>query len=125
MFKLKRKYSKALSLAMVMAMIFSLFVMPASAHDDHEDHDEAAIVYFIYKNSNGELVRSSFMPTASCGCSAPNNEDYTKDGSHNYKITDHTTPLVQYCTNCGWTFYYEGYAVGGCGSFCSYPKFPY
>ena len=119
-----RKTGKALSLALVMTMFFSLFAVPAAAYD-HEDCDECARFFFIIINDNGEMVLTSPMQVAECDCSNPYYEVFTADGPHKYTTKDHITKLVKYCTNCGWSYAYEGICIGGCGTFCTYAKFPY
>ena len=104
----------SLVLAMMM-LVGTMFAIPAAALD-HE-HLEGEIVFYVMRD--GVLIPMSEMVVV-CGCSNPNYEDYCVN-PHDYIRGEHTTFLVQYCTNCGWT--YEYYAdIVGCGFYCDLPK---
>lgn len=114
-----KKHTRLLTLAAAIAMIVTTaLAIPTSAHQ-HED-DEA---YFIY-TVNGERVTSLHSINETCGCNNPHIKNYTVNGPHNSTTKDHITPLVQVCLNCKWHIQFDAICVGGCGTFCSYPKAP-
>ena len=112
MFRSKKQFEKALSLALSIAMLLcSLLALPALAHE----HD----VLFIDENGN----EYGIMPLATCGCSNPNVGTY-KYYHYDDPYNGCRVGVREFCSNCHWHTEVEAIGVGGCSSFSSLPNWP-
>ena len=122
-----KQYRRVITLIVIFTVccsVFLAFPTYADEHDSCTDGCISSISYFLLPNSEGELVKSLVMPRTFHTCPNVVIYDYTRDGPHDYMREDHITYLVQYCAGCGWVYEYSANCIGGCGTWCRFPKFP-
>lgn len=111
--KQMKKTMKAVARVLAGAVIATaLFATSASAHEARE-----CIVFDARSGMIVDMLRAS----TDCSCAKPDYRNYAEN-PHPYRTDDHRTKLVKACAKCGWIYKFEAINVGGCGSWCSYPK---